>query len=232
MSVTNQTASDYASEGNASESIFRSLMGRMAFIDVVRVEAVDGEYLTVRSLLQGLTTEMTKIESQQIYDIPYLRLKRGNSAVIMDPVVGDIGLMAICDKDVSSIKESKTDSVPSSLRTHSKADGVYLTGIASLNPGPVQYARFTESGIDIVSPVNVQVSSPDISFNASTKISLNSPIIEANGQLTQGAGSYAGDATFGGSITATGEVTGNGIQLSSHIHGGVESGDSTTSGPE
>lgn len=41
-----------------------------------------------------------------------------------------------------------------------------------------------------------------------------------------------GDLKVSGKIDATGEVTGNGIKLSTHKHGGVQSGGSTTSGPQ
>lgn len=44
--------------------------------------------------------------------------------------------------------------------------------------------------------------------------------------------SITGTLTTSSTITATGEVTGNGIKLSSHTHSGVESGSSSTGGPQ
>ncbi|MCZ5831955.1 hypothetical protein O5345_06120 [Escherichia coli] len=45
------------------------------------------------------------ISNSVLYDLPVWRLQRGNSAVIMDPVAGDIGLIAICDKDTSLVRK-------------------------------------------------------------------------------------------------------------------------------
>ena len=114
-------------------------------------------------------------------------------------------------------------------RQHSYSDAIYLGGV--LNAEPSQYVKFANDGIDIVSPLVVNVNGNTVVVNADDKILLNAPIIEANGQLTQGSGSYAGNATFGGTITATGEVTGKGIHLSTHKHGGVQTGSGNTGTP-
>ncbi|WP_289365801.1 hypothetical protein [Pantoea stewartii] len=53
-----------------------------------------------------------------------------------------------------------------------------------------------------------------------------------DGPVKQGSGSNKGDFNFGGNITAVGEVTGKGIKLSTHTHGGVQSGNSDTQGPK
>jgi phage baseplate assembly protein gpV len=37
--------------------------------------------------------------------------------------------------------------------------------------------------------------------------------------------------TINGTATATGDVVGNGISLDDHVHGGVQSGGSETTGP-
>jgi len=42
----------------------------------------------------------------------------------------------------------------------------------------------------------------------------------------------SGNVTVSGSITASGDVTAGGISLESHTHGGVQSGGSSTSGPQ
>ncbi|HHK8045318.1 TPA: oxidoreductase, partial [Serratia marcescens] len=149
--------------------------------------------------------------------------------VIMDPVEGDIGLLLCCDRDITNVRGEKKESLPASLRVHNKSDGIYLGGV--LNAEPSQYVKFSNGGIDIVSPLVVLVNGKTVVVNADDKISLNAPIIEANGQLAQGSGSFGGNATFGGAITATGEVTGNGIHLSTHKHGGVETGGGQTSTP-
>lgn len=231
MGKVNQKPSDLASDGNALSSALRTMIGNYSFIDIVRVEEVTGNTLTVRSLLLGMSVDKTKIDNEAIHNIPYLRLQRGLSAVIMDPVVGDIGLMAVCDKDATNVKASGEESIPATLRTHSAADGVYLTGIASLNADPTQYARFTEAGIDIVSPVKVTVTGPDIAINGDSKVEINSPDIILNGPISQGAGSYAGAAHFKNTVTSDTEVSVGNIHLTSHGHSGVQGGSDNSGGP-
>ncbi|PAO09848.1 hypothetical protein CIW60_12850 [Enterobacter roggenkampii] len=231
MSKLNQRPMDYASEGNALESSLRAMIGNYAFIDIVRVEAVTGDTLTVKSLVQGLTSDRKAIGSEPTYGVPYLRLQRGSSAVIMDPVVGDIGLVAVCDRDITNVKANKTESVPQTLRTHARADAVYLTGIASLNQTPTQYARFNESGINVVSPVKVNINAPDVDITGTSSLALNSPNIILNGPITQGAGSYAGAAHFKNAVTSDTEVSVGAIRLTYHGHNGVQTGSGTSGAP-
>lgn len=232
MNLFTNRPQDTSSEANAQQFLMHQFLMGKAFITLAMVTAVNdsGEVVSVKPMVDGFTGGGDRIPSGVISGVPVWRLQRGASAVIMPPVVGDIGLIAICDRDITAVKATKDAALPGSNRTHSYSDAIYLGGV--LNAEPSQYVKFSNDGIDIVSPLVVQVNGNTVVINADAKISLNSPIIEANGQLTQGAGSYAGNATFGGNITATGEVTGNGIHLSTHKHGGVESGGSTTDEPQ
>ncbi|WP_324723856.1 Gp138 family membrane-puncturing spike protein [Lelliottia sp. JS-SCA-14] len=232
MNLFTNRPQDTSSEANAQQFLMHQFLMGKAFITLALVTSVNdsGEVVSVKPMVDGFTGGGDRIPSGVISGVPVWRLQRGASAVIMPPVVGDIGLIAICDRDITAVKATKDAALPGSNRTHSYSDAIYLGGV--LNSEPSQYVKFANDGIDIVSPLVVQVNGNTVVVNADEKISLNAPVIEANGQLTQGSGSYAGNATFGGTITATGEVTGNGIHLSTHRHGGVESGSSTTQGPQ
>lgn len=232
MNLFTNRPQDTSSEANAQQFLMHQFLMSKAFLTLALVTAVSdsGEVVSVKPMVDGFTGGGDRIPSGVISGVPVWRLQRGASAVIMPPIAGDIGMIAICDRDITAVKATKDAALPGSNRTHSYSDAIYLGGV--LNAEPSQYVKFSNDGIDIVSPLVVQVSGNTVVINAEAKLSLNSPIIEANGQLTQGSGSYAGNATFGGTITATGEVTGNGIHLSTHKHGGVESGDSTTDGPQ
>lgn len=227
---------DMLTDANAQEYIMHQFLMKHAFITlcVVRGVSVDGEGIVtkvdVQPMVNGFSGNGNKIERGIISDAPVWRLQRGNSAVIMSPVVGDIGMIAMCDRDISAVKSTKDLSLPGSNRVHSYADALYLGGV--LNQPPTQYVKFTDSEISIHSPNKVVVSAPNVEINADDSASINSPSIVLNGVVSQGEGSYGGDATFGGSITAVGEVTGSGKHLSTHVHGGVQSGSSTTSVPE
>lgn len=231
MNLFTNRPQDTSSEANAQQFLMHQFLMGKAFITLSLVTAVNdsGEVVSVKPMVDGFTGGGDRIPSGVISGIPVWRLQRGASAVIMPPVVGDIGLIAICDRDITAVKATKDAALPGSNRTHSYSDAIYLGGV--LNAEPSQYVKFSNDGIDIVSPLVVQVNGNTVVVNADEKISLNAPIIEANGQLTQGSGSYAGDAIFGGTITATGEITGSGIKLSTHNHSGVERGSSNTDSP-
>lgn len=231
MNLFTNRPQDTSSEANAQQFLMHQFLMGKAFITLALVTSVNdsGEVVSVKPMVEGFTGGGDRIPSSVISGVPVWRLQRGASAVIMPPVAGDIGLIAICDRDITAVKATQESALPGSNRTHSYSDAIYLGGV--LNAEPSQYVKFANDGIDIVSPLVVQVNGNTVVVNADDKISLNAPIIEANGQLTQGSGSYAGNATFGGTITATGEVTGNGIHLSTHKHGGVETGGGQTSTP-
>ncbi len=226
---------DISTDANVQKFIMEKFLSGKAFITLAMVKATypgnenEMSFVDVQPMIHGSDGTGALIERGVIYNAPVFRLQRGSSAVIMDPVVGDIGWIACCDEDIRTAKKTAAPALPASARSHSYGDAIYMGGI--LNSGPTQYIKFADDGIDIVSPLVINVNGNIISLNAEAKIALNSPVIEANGELTQGAGSYAGNATFGGNITATGEVQGNGIKLSTHVHGGVESGSSNTGAP-
>lgn len=231
MTLYTTRPEDTSTDSNAQNHLMRQFLMGQAFITLAVVTKVDdaGEVVSVTPMVDGFTGGGDRIPNQPVHGVPVWRLQRGASAVMMPPVVGDIGLIAICDRDISAVKKTREPALPGSNRTHSYSDAIYLGGV--LNTEPSQYVKFANDGIDIVSPLVVQVNGNTVVINADNKISLNAPVIEANGQLTQGDGSFAGSATFGGSITATGEVTAKGIHLSTHTHGGVESGSSNTNPP-
>lgn len=60
-----------------------------------------------------------------------------------------------------------------------------------------------------------------ITMNAPNGITLTTPTLTQNGNLQ-----------VNGTITASGDVVGNGISLDNHVHGGVQSGGSITGAPQ
>lgn len=231
MNLFTTRPQDTATDANSQQFLMNQFLMGKSFITLAVVTSVNeaGEIVSVKPMVEGFTGGGELIQNSVIHGVPVWRLQRGASAVIMPPIVGDIGMIAICDRDITAVKKTKQAALPGSNRTHSYSDAIYLGGV--LNAEPSQYVKFANDGIDIVSPLVVQINGNTVVVNAEDKISLNSPIIEANGQLTQGTGSFAGNATFGGTITATGEITGNGIHLSTHKHSGVDRGSSDTDTP-
>lgn len=155
--LTNQTPESVSSQGNAILSLLHSALKGMTFVDIVLVREVEGGVLTVLPLVNDVDVSGRAIANQDVYQIPYLRLQAGNSAVKMEPRTGDIGLVVICDKDTTNVRETRAEGPAPTQRHHSYSDAMYITAIASMNGEPTEFAEFTGSGINIKSPGVVDI---------------------------------------------------------------------------
>lgn len=72
-----------------------------------------------------------------LYNVPYIRLQGGARAFVCDPAVGDIGLIIVCGRDISTVKTTRDAAAPGSFRQHDMADALYLGGL--LNAAPTEY---------------------------------------------------------------------------------------------
>jgi Phage protein Gp138 N-terminal domain len=161
-----------------------------------------------------------------ITNIPVLRLQGGNNAVIIDPMVGDIGILACASRDISSVKANQAVSNPGSLRAFDPADGIYIGGL--LNKAPTQYVLFSQNGVKIVDANN------NVIETKAAGVSINGLLINQQGQVAgnlpvtgnlQIAGTITSlpGGTFAGNIITTGAIQGtsvsNGtVDLSAHHH--------------
>lgn len=142
-----------------------------------------------------------------VHGLCYLRMQGGANAIILDPQVGDIGIAVFADRDISKVKSTQTQANPGSARQFDFADGIYLGGV--LNGIPLQYVRFSASGIELVSP---------------TQITLTAPTIALNGALAMSGGS----ATIAETLTVTGDVVAAGISVQNHLHTSEAAGTPTS----
>lgn len=221
---------DVNCEANINEFIFNTLMSRHSFVQLVIVKKVKaGPLLDVMPLVSGFSADGSRVDNSTVFNVPVWRLQRGASAVIMDPIEGDIGLMLCCDRDITKVRDEKKESLPASKRVHSKSDGIYLGGV--LNADPSQYVKFSNDGIDIVSPLLVNVNGNVVSINAESRAEINAPQILLNGQVGQGEGSYAGTAHFKNKVTSDVDFQAGDISLVGHRTSGVQTGGGTSGTP-
>jgi hypothetical protein len=115
-------------------------------------------FVTVQPMVNQMTGNRQAVPHGPLYNVPYMRLQGGTNAVIMDPVVGDIGLAVFASRDISAVKTAKAPANPGSFRVFDYADGLFFGGF--LNGTPTQYIRFSASGIDIVSPTATTIEAP------------------------------------------------------------------------
>jgi hypothetical protein len=175
-----QTPQVEGSDFNVLSFVIQQLLTKVNTCAVVSVVGCtnDGGLSPVGTVdVQPLVNQMTgariAVPHGTIYKLPYSRLQGGTNAVIMDPKVGDIGIVVFSQRDISSVKASKKQSNPGSFRTYNWADGLYIGAI--LNGTPEQYVQFTDAGISIVSPNKVTVEAPVVEVDASTSATVTSP---------------------------------------------------------
>ena len=277
-------APDSNDEYNALLFMVRQVLANCSHVALVRVESVtstgelaEASTVDVLPLVNQLDGQGNAWPHGVVNGLIYLRVQGGKNAIIMDPEVGDIGIAVFADRDISSVVATKDQANPGSARRFDMADGIYLGGV--LNGVPEQFVRFSADGIEIVSPVQVKLSAPNVrieadtveveagdsitmsagssmeatapnmDFNASTKIRLNTPLVEMTGaasvallaslnggfaalpQVGGGASTIQGNLTQTGNFTNNGSVVNNGKDIgANHKHSGVQTGAGQTGG--
>lgn len=127
------------------------------------------------------------ISNSVLYDLPVWRLQRGNSAVIMDPVAGDIGLIAICDKDTSLVRKIVKNQYRSKRR-HSKSDAIYLGGVLNIAP---QFIEFADGAINITTPNPLNIKCSSLNIDAPDGVNMNTPLLKVSGDIQDNASSQS-----------------------------------------
>jgi hypothetical protein len=163
-------------------------------------------FVDVQPLVLDQDTNGVVIAQTPIYNIPFFRLQAGLSAVILDPVVGDLGLCVFTERDSTNVLKTRAAGAAPTNRAYSSADGLYLGGV--LNGDPTQWVKFTATGgIDINSTGN-------LSLEAAGTMTLH-----ATGAMTITAASLTVNAptTFNDDVTAPEIHLPNGA-VNTHYH--------------
>lgn len=229
------------SEFNALSFMIETIINQsVCTADIVKVVNVANGYVDVLPLITQIDAFNNAVQPAPLYHLPYRRVQGGKAALIIDPVVGDIGLVVYTKRDSSGLtKEQAAPIKPASFRTFNQADGFYIGGF--LNQTPEVFLELTQDGEAILTaPLSVTVNTATADINADSVCNINAPIANVNGVLNVsgalnvvGGISGGGGATMTGGITNTGgSITSNGINLETHTHGGVQRGGSDTDGPQ
>ncbi len=210
--TTNYRASQSVGGAAEFEAIVRSLMGKNHTLMLGEVMAITQEasstaavgYLSVRPMVFMVDGSNNNYARATINNVPFFRLQAGGNAVILNPKVGDIGLIAYCERDISMVKRNKKQAAPNSRRQFNINDAVYLGGM--LNGVPTQYVQFADNKIVV---------------KATSEIILDAPQVTATGKFTASS-----------IIESLTDVITKAISLFSHKHGGVQTGGSDTGEPK
>lgn len=192
-------SSDLINDYNSLIFIIRQQLLGLNTAEIVRVEAINEDNtLDVLPLLNLADAQGTFQNSSVIFNIPYIKIQGGKNLIDIKPEVGDIGIVIYCQRDISNILTSKTQSNPASNRSYSCSDGIYIASIMSLNQQPENFIKVDADGINITSKTNVTINATGTTVNC--------------------------DMTVNGKITATDTITGSdcltssGTSLQNHTH--------------
>ena len=176
---------------NAINFIVRNINAGQAHASLVQVISVSGggigapAMVAVQPMVDQVDGFGTRTPHGTIYNIPCFRYQAGVCAISIDPIVGDIGLAVICDRDISQVKSTRQVSGPGSARQNSWADGLYFGSF--LGGTPTTFVQMTQDGI--------------VNITAPGGIALTSATLTHNG-VNIGATHVHGGVTTGGSNTA------------------------------
>jgi hypothetical protein len=177
-------------------TIVYAIQGQLSKVQtatIVRVKACTNSgslapfgFVDVLPLVSQVAGDGTAVPHVTLFKLPYLRLQGGANAVIIDPQVGDLGIALFCNRDITSVVNTQSQSTPSSPRVFDWSDGLYLGGL--LNSQPSQYLQFNSDGVSIVTPGGLQTQSAgdtditasgDVNVTASGNVVLGGASIQA-----------------------------------------------------
>ena len=171
---------------NAMTFLIEQIIAGRAFACLFKVQSVTGGTASgtpPRVSGQPMVNQIDGLGNQTphgtVYNLPCFRLQGGNGAIVLDPVVSDIGVAVICDRDISNVKATAAVSGPGSWRQNDWADGCYFGGF--LNGAPTQYVGFGSGGVSIVTPGTLTISAANITLDGAGNLS-------ARAEVTAGAG--------------------------------------------
>lgn len=196
---TQQDPDDSASDFAARQFQINQTLARVRTMVLVQVKAIGGGAgaiaspgtVNVQPLVKIIDGAGNVTSHGTINNIPVFRLGGGTNAIICDPVVGDIGWMAVADRDSSVVKSTKAEAQPGSRRTFDLADGVYMGSL--LSPTPTQYVVFDSTGIKVVDS------------NGNT-IKMEADGVNINGLIINQSGQVAGDLPVTGALKLSGSI--------------------------
>ena len=232
-----QNFSTSASEYNAEAFRTMQRLMRLNTAEPVQVVAYHASesgvgMVDVLPLVRLVAGNGQTVDQSQLFELPVLRIQAGENALIIDPQPGDIGLAVYAMRDTEAVKATRGGPAnPASARCYDKGDGFYLGGF--LNKTPARYVKVSDSGVEIEGVAKVDMHGQNVTITAEGKITLDAPVVEVTGTLTQTGAKGTGASSFTGGFTNTGgSIVSNGITLESHTHSGVEPGGGSTGGPQ
>ena len=170
-----------------------------------------------------------------LLDCPVM-FPRGGACTLTFPVKpGDECLVVFSARCIDAWWQSGGIQLPMELRMHDLSDGFVMVGPMSQAKkiGNISTTAVQLRSDDGVAFVEIDPDSKNIRAKTSSLVCIEAPNIHLTGNVTiTGTVTQSGGNTaMTGNVSVNGDVSADGISLTQHKHGGVQSGGSTTSPP-
>src|SRR5579859_450798 len=118
-----RTPQDFQSHFGTLAFMIRQIVGAHSTGTVVKVISCTNSggvapfgFVDAQPLVNQLDGVGNAVPHAPLYHLPYFRLQGGANAIICDPEPGDLGIAFICDRDISTVKNTQKQSNPGSRR--------------------------------------------------------------------------------------------------------------------
>ncbi len=223
---------------DAEAAITTALDGRQARIWTALpgiVQSVDWDMMTVevQPAIQGVATNSQGAQSYvnlpKLVDVPICFPSAGGFLLTLPIAADDEVLVIIASRCIDAWwQNGGANNVPLELRMHDLSDGFAIPGPRSQpnvpsgaisstnaqlrNDAGTTYVEITPAGnINLISPTGIQIAAPSVVITGDLAVT--------------------GDLGVTGLGAITGELTANGVPVSTHVHSGVQTGSSDTGPP-
>lgn len=166
-----------------------------------------------------------------LVDCPVVFPHAGGCSMTFPIKAGDECLVVFSSRGIDLWWQQGGEQPPPEPRMHDLSDGFVILGVWSQPKrlGSVSTARVELRSDDHQAVVSIHPSTHEVTVETTGKLTAKA---DGNTTLTSPLVTINGDIKLNGKMTATGDVSGGGISLMSHVHGGVSSGGSTTGAPQ
>jgi hypothetical protein len=188
--------------------------------------------------LKQVFTDGTEQSYPLVSDVPILFPASSKFVIQMPLDKGDAVMLLFSQRGIGTFKQTLKEESPSKESFFSMHDAVAIVGFGALSITPAVSDALTMQNNDGTSYLSL--TDDEIKIETTTKITLTSPDIEVNGNMTVNGGiSATGDFSYTGvgsgtitypNITASDTLTINGQNFTMHQHSGVTTGGDDTGG--
>jgi hypothetical protein len=203
-----------------SRSIWSAMIGIVRDVTNYAARGTVTVELAIQAVVSDAEGNKTAQTLKPLVDVPVVFLGGGGMVATFPITTGDEALIIFADRCIDYWFAKGGVQRPAEPRAHDLSDAIALVGPRSL-----------AKVIPNLSTTTAQFRSLDGSTYFEVASGGKANVVAPNGVSITGPVTIDGNVSVTGSISSTAEGTFNGISVSQHLHGGVQSGGSNTGTP-